>query len=791
MAREKIKIKKIDNITARQVTFSKRRRGLFKKAEELSVLCDAEVALIIFSATGKLFEFASSSMNNILGKYMLHSASLEKVEQPSLDLQLENSFNMRLSKEVADKTHNANVEIMPEPAQTIEIVHTEVETVDVNNMHEPTQTTETVHMHGHDKDQSMTQTEDHDSGDDTHSVSSDVDVHIIENGVGNNQATDTGGAQRPNNFVAYDPQGIQLEVDLQMRGEELEGLSLEELQQIEKRLEVGLNRVLEIKGTRFVDEITKLQRKGAELMEENKQLKHKMEIMNEGKLPLLTELDYVVMEEGQSSESIITTNNSGPAPEDESSNASLKLGCNNGPAVEDESSITSLKLGALQQQTVSRIANTFVFSCEIVMKFWDHIFKLCINRVTFSLMLKKQTSGRPCLTRDGKPVLIIKTLNVTVAPMLFIAYEVPVVHTGVFGWRIEPTENGVAVSKILNATLVIPYLEVNPVWQDTSLFKELPSSYSWSTREYYATGIHNTRIKTAPVHESATWYLENVLPVMQSFGIAAIAPFSHRLAFDKTYLQTSSICAVSPPSLNSASSATHFHDRGNDRAGAGKYVVLHLRFDKDMAAHPACDFGGGKAEKLALAKYRQVLWQGRVLNSQFTDEELRGQGRCPSTPEEIGLLLVALGFNNSTHLYLASHKVYGGEARISALRQLFPFMEDKKSLASSHELSEVEGKASLLAAVDYYVSIQSDVFISASPGNMHNALLGHRAYKNLKTIRPNMTLLGKLFLNKTMEWSEFQPAVQQGHKNRQGQIWIRKEKQSVYTYPAPDCMCKA
>lgn len=77
-----------------------------------------------------------------------------------------------------------------------------------------------------------------------------------------------------------------------------------------------------------------------------------------------------------------------------------------------------------------------------------------------------------------------------------------------------------------------------------------------------------------------------------------------------------------------------------------------------MAAHSACDFGGGKAEKLALAKYRQVLWQGRVLNSQFTDKELRSQGRCPLTPEEIGLLLAALGFDNSTRLYLASHKVH-------------------------------------------------------------------------------------------------------------------------------------
>ena len=76
-----------------------------------------------------------------------------------------------------------------------------------------------------------------------------------------------------------------------------------------------------------------------------------------------------------------------------------------------------------------------------------------------------------------------------------------------------------------------------------------------------------------------------------------------------------------------------------------------------MAAHSACDFGGGKAEKLALAKYRQVIWQGRVMKTQFTNEELRHQGRCPLTPEEIGLLLKALGFNNDTRLYLASHKV--------------------------------------------------------------------------------------------------------------------------------------
>lgn len=60
MVRGKTEMKRIENATSRQVTFSKRRNGLLKKAFELSVLCDAEVALIIFSPRGKLYEFSSS-----------------------------------------------------------------------------------------------------------------------------------------------------------------------------------------------------------------------------------------------------------------------------------------------------------------------------------------------------------------------------------------------------------------------------------------------------------------------------------------------------------------------------------------------------------------------------------------------------------------------------------------------------------------------------------------------------------------------------------------------------------
>lgn len=60
MGRGKIEIAMIENASSRQVTFNKRRAGLMKKAYELSVLCDAEIVVIVFSSTGELFEFASS-----------------------------------------------------------------------------------------------------------------------------------------------------------------------------------------------------------------------------------------------------------------------------------------------------------------------------------------------------------------------------------------------------------------------------------------------------------------------------------------------------------------------------------------------------------------------------------------------------------------------------------------------------------------------------------------------------------------------------------------------------------
>ncbi|XP_021739400.1 truncated transcription factor CAULIFLOWER A-like isoform X1 [Chenopodium quinoa] len=104
MGRGKVELKRIENKISRQVTFSKRRSGLLKKAHEISVLCDAEVALIVFSTKGKLFEYAStdsSSMERILERYERYCYAERQLVATDSESQQEGSWAMEYPKLVA------------------------------------------------------------------------------------------------------------------------------------------------------------------------------------------------------------------------------------------------------------------------------------------------------------------------------------------------------------------------------------------------------------------------------------------------------------------------------------------------------------------------------------------------------------------------------------------------------------------------------------------------------------------------------------------------------------------
>nr|AEG25807.1 APETALA3-like protein [Aquilegia coerulea] len=108
MGRGKIEIKRIENTTNRQVTYSKRRSGLVKKAKELTVLCDAQVSLIMFSGSGNLSEFTSHSTTTkqVYNQYQqvtgidIWNSHYEKMQE-KMKKQLE--INTRLRKQIGER----------------------------------------------------------------------------------------------------------------------------------------------------------------------------------------------------------------------------------------------------------------------------------------------------------------------------------------------------------------------------------------------------------------------------------------------------------------------------------------------------------------------------------------------------------------------------------------------------------------------------------------------------------------------------------------------------------------
>ena len=89
-------------------------------------------------------------------------------------------------------------------------------------------------------------------------------------------------------------------------------------------------------------------------------------------------------------------------------------------------------------------------------------------------------------------------------------------------------------------------------------------------------------------------------------------------------------------------------------------------------------------------------------------------------------MLRALGFGRDCHLYVASGEVYGGEDTLAPLKQMFPNYHTKDTLALEGELERFAPFSSRMAAIDFIVSDESNVFIANNNGNMARILAGRR-----------------------------------------------------------------
>ncbi|XP_078156066.1 MADS-box transcription factor 23-like [Carex rostrata] len=208
MGRGKVAIKRIESITSRQVTFSKRRKGLLKKARELSILCDADVSLIVFSSTGHLYEFSSSSTKAILDRY---AKSKDQEHHPLLNP----------NSQVREGTYSL------------------------------------ILMYN-----------------------SSFLIIYVQYVLFSNQFW-----QREAETLRQQLHNLQ-EIQRQLLGEDLSGLSIKDIQHIEKQLEFSLNSVRKRKEQLFTEEIQELNRKVQLIRHENVELSKKMNHAHQEKMEL-------------------------------------------------------------------------------------------------------------------------------------------------------------------------------------------------------------------------------------------------------------------------------------------------------------------------------------------------------------------------------------------------------------------------------------------------------------------------------------------------------------------------
>ncbi|KAL5552635.1 hypothetical protein UlMin_040036 [Ulmus minor] len=111
MGRKKVELKRIEDKNSRQVTFSKRRNGLIKKARELSVLCDVEVALLIFSSSGKLYDFSrANDLANVIERYQSRFKDAAAKDAENCDVECGNLRSYSGLLQMAQWLEGSNVE---------------------------------------------------------------------------------------------------------------------------------------------------------------------------------------------------------------------------------------------------------------------------------------------------------------------------------------------------------------------------------------------------------------------------------------------------------------------------------------------------------------------------------------------------------------------------------------------------------------------------------------------------------------------------------------------------------